>query len=137
MAITNLECRVSNNPLPARRLKMRKKGYILVAVLAAGFLLTGCAAQLSQADRDLLNQAKEASVSASQSAQAAAGSVAQAESAVQRADAAAMRADAAASRAEAAAKRAEAAANSAEVSASGAKQSAADAKKAFEMSLKK
>lgn len=102
---------------------MKRVGYLFVTVLTASFLLAGCATQLSQADRDLLNQAKAASASADQSAQAAADSAARAEKAAQRA--------------EAAAGRAEQSAAAAAASATQAGQSAVEAKKAFEMTLKK
>ncbi len=81
------------------------------------FFLAGCAAQqMTQADRDLMNQAIESSKAASASAQ--------------KAESAATRAEAATDRSEASAKRAEAAAVKAE-------QSAMKAQKAFETGLKK
>jgi len=109
---------------------MKNAGYLLVTVLTASLLMAGCATQLSQADRDLLTEAKAASANADQSAQASAASAVKAEMAAQRAEAAA-------GRAEAAADRAGQSAAAATASAAQAGQSADEAKKAFEMTLKK
>lgn len=95
---------------------MRRLWLALGTALLSGLFLTGCTAQLAQADRDLLNQALEASKSAATSAQ---------------------RAEGAARRAEDAARGASSSAAQAKQSAAEAKQSAAEAKKAFEMGLTK
>lgn len=105
-----------------------KAGFI--ALVAVGSLLAGCSAQLSQADRNLLNQALEASRNAGSSAQTA-------QAAATRAETAAQKAESAAQRAESAATRAVQAAGTAESAAAQAQQSADQAKKAFEMGLKK
>ena len=88
---------------------MRRVWLALAMALASGVFLAGCTAQLTQADRDLLNQALAAGKSAAQSEQ----------------------------RAEAAANRASEAARRAETAAAQAERSAEDAKKAFKMNLTK
>ncbi len=88
---------------------MRRIWLALATAVVSGVFLAGCTAQLTQTDRDLLNQALAASESAAQSEQ----------------------------RAEAAAERAYSAAQRAESAAAKAERSANDAKKAFEMGLTK
>lgn len=95
---------------------MGKVWSVVAAVFVSGLFLAGCTAQLTQSDRDLLNQALEASKSAATSAQ---------------------RAESAADRAEQAARRADSSAAQAKQSAAEAKKSASEAKKAFEMGLTK
>jgi hypothetical protein len=94
------------------------------------FFLAGCTAQLTAADRDLMNQAID-------SANGAAVSAEKAEASALSADGAANRAEAAAVNAENAAARAEAAANRAAQEAAAAEDSALKAEKAFEMGLRK
>jgi predicted RNA-binding protein associated with RNAse of E/G family len=97
-----------------------RKWQILLGGAALGLMvMTGCTAQMTQADRDLLNQALESGQMAAQEAQKAQAS-------------AGMASDAAA-RAETAAERAETAAAAAEKSAAMAADSAMKCEKAFEM----
>jgi hypothetical protein len=110
--------------------KMGKMRIAAGTAAVAAFLMAGCTAQLSPNDKTLLNQALEASQSASMSAQ-------KAETAASTAEKAAGRAEAAAARAESAAMKAETAAGNAATSADQAEQSAMKAQKAFEMGLKK
>ncbi|OGR30056.1 MAG: hypothetical protein A2005_11240 [Desulfuromonadales bacterium GWC2_61_20] len=103
----------------------------VLVLLAAGVVaLSGCAAQLSEADRELLNKAVESGRNSSQSLQAA-------EAAATRAEQAASRAEQAAAQSEAAARAADAAASQAASQAGQAEQNALKAEKAFEMKIKK
>ncbi len=98
---------------------MRKWQIFLGGAALGLMVMTGCTAQMTQADRDLLNQALESGQMAAQQAQ--------------NAQAAAGMASDAAARAEASADRAEAAAAAAERSAAIAADSAKKAEKVFEM----
>lgn len=92
-------------------------------MVAGAMMLSGCAAQLSDADRALLNQAVESGRTSSQTLQAAAAAASQAEQSAQKAESAATRAELAASQAQLAAGQAQ--------------QDALKAEKAFEMKIKK
>jgi len=100
---------------------MQKK--FLVIMVAGAMVLSGCAAQLSEADRALLNQAVESGRTSSKTLQAA--------------EAAASQAEQSAVRAESAATRAEVAASQAQLAAGQAQQEALKAEKVFEMKIKK
>jgi len=95
----------------------------VLVLLTTGAVLSGCAAQLSDADRDLLNKAVESGRSGSQTLQAA--------------ESAAVRAEQAAAQSESSAKEAEASASQAASQAGQAQQNALKAEKAFEMKIKK
>ena len=103
---------------------------VLVLLITGAVVLSGCAAQLSDADRDLLNKAVESRRSGSQTLQAA-------ESAAVRAESAAVRAEQAAAQSESSAKEAAASASQAASQAGQAQQNALKAEKAFEMKIKK
>lgn len=100
---------------------MQKK--FLGIMVAGAMMLSGCVAQLSDADRALLNQAVESGKASSQTLQAA--------------EAAASQAEQSALKAESAATRAELAAGQAQLAAGQAQQDALKAEKAFEMKIKK
>ena len=104
---------------------MKNWKMILVASAASAMFLAGCSAQLSPADKELLNQALASGQTATQAAQ-------QATDAATRADSAASTAEAAARTASAAATRAESAAQQAQLSASQAQDAALKAQKAFD-----
>jgi hypothetical protein len=118
-------------PLFTKEEKLMSK--VKLALGSAGLalvLLTGCTANLSTADRNLLNQALEASKTATASSQ-------KAEAAAVRAEVAANSAETMANRAESAAKDAQSAAQTATTAADRATQQADKCQKAFEMGLKK
>ena len=109
---------------------MRELRVLLVTCGVMLVFMAGCTAQLTPADKNLLNQALESAANTSQS--------------MQKAEAAANRAKKAANNAESAAALAKDAANSAADAMKGAEQAAATAEesaikavKAFEMGLKK
>jgi len=106
------------------------KKTLLGMLVVGAVILTGCAAQLSDADRNLLNKAVASGRDGSQTLQAA-------EAAAIRAEQAAVRSESAATQSEAAAREAEAAASQAASQAGLAQQNALKAEKAFEMKIKK
>lgn len=106
------------------------KRQLLGIMIVGAVVLTGCAAQLSDADRALMNKAVESGRNGSQAQQAA-------EAAASRAEQAAVRSESAATRAEQAAVQSEAAVKGAQAAAGQAQQDALKAEKAFEMKIKK
>lgn len=105
----------------------------ILVLLVAGIglaVMSGCAAQLSEADRALLNSALDSS-------KASSATVQQAEAAATRAEQAAGKAEAAAAQADASAQSAAASASQATTLAGQVQQNAVKAEKAFDMKLKK
>lgn len=114
-------------------MKMKLLGMLIVGTM----VLTGCAAQLSDADRALLNKAVDSGRSGTQVLQAAEAAAARAEQAAVRSESAATRAEQAAAQSDVAAKGAEASASQAASQAGQAQQNALKAEKAFEMKIRK
>ncbi|HKK00572.1 MAG TPA: hypothetical protein VJ955_00255 [Desulfuromonadales bacterium] len=120
----------ASNLISKEETLMSKMKLALGSAGLALILLTGCTAQLSTADRNLLNQALEASKTSTVASQ-------KAETASQKAEAAAVRAEVAANSAETMANRAETSARNAQNAAQTATTAAEKSQKAFEMGLKK